>query len=162
MTLLSPFDPWEHVHRPEPAPALATLATLAGGGGDSRKRENEAPAAWARAIATLWMADPPLRFTPERWRELLFDCERLATQWGFKAAALGWSALDLFGCSPGFARRLDRDGLAMMLHGRPVLALDADAAAIGNPSGPPNVYRRGAKAEAVLIWEAGRLGGGGD
>lgn len=51
------------------------------------------------------------------------------------AGLLGWQGLDLFGCSPGFARRLDPDGLAMLLDGRAVLGITEQAATIGNPHG---------------------------
>ena len=89
-----------------------------------------------------------------RWRELAGDALRLANDCGGRADALGWSVLDLFGCSPGFARRLDRDGVAVLLDGRAVLALTAEAATIGSPRGPPDVCRRRDKPGAVPIWRA--------
>ena len=111
-------------------------------------------ATWRAALARLRHAPSPLGLSETRWRELVADAARLTEGWGEAAHGFGWRGLDLFGCSPGFARRLDRDGLAMLLGGRPVLAMTEQAATIGNPRGVPNTFRRATVPRAVLLWEA--------
>lgn len=111
------------------------------------------PADWRDGLARLRHGPPPPGYGEAAWARLADEAARLGEQWGGRAVAAGWGALDLFGCSPGFARRLDRDGLAMLLDGRPVLALNSGTATIGNRTGAPNVYRRRVKPGAVLMWE---------
>lgn len=114
-------------------------------------------ATWQAAFAPLFHAPPPPGLSEPRWRELVADAARLAGEWSEVAHERGWSRLDLFGCSPGFARRLDRDGLAMLLGGRAVVAMTADAATIANPRGAPNVFHRRGAPGAVPIWQAGNM-----
>jgi hypothetical protein len=120
--------------------------TLSGGAVD-------APAEWQRGIALLRELQPPAP-VQDRWPELITDSERLLNEWGATAAALGWTETDLWGCSPGFARRLDRDGLAMLLRGRQVIAMTESTATIPNPLGIANTYRRVPMPEAVPMWRA--------
>jgi hypothetical protein len=79
------------------------------------------------------------------------DAESFAARWGERAAALGWTAHDLFGLAaiperptPNFQRlsRYDQTGLLWLLQGRTVVALTEKTAAIENPSGAITVYRR--------------------
>lgn len=113
----------------------------------------DAPAEWQRGIALLRELQSPAP-VQDRWPELVTDSERLLNDWGATAAALGWTETDLWGCSPGFARRLDRDGLAMLLRGRQVIAITESTATIPNPLGIANTYRRVAMPEAVPMWRA--------
>lgn len=158
MTALPKFDPWAHVAagRGDGRESLAELATLAAAPVRSEFSAAGIPAEWAVEIADLHLVDPPARISAERWRRLISDAERLLRDWAAPAVALGWSTIDLFGCSPGFARRLDRDGLAMLLEGRPVLAITAQTATIGNRSGSVNTYRRAVKPGAIPIWQAAK------
>jgi hypothetical protein len=98
---------------------------------------------------------------PSRWAQLLADAEALiAGGWAAQARALGWTALDLFGCDPDrpFAR-IDQQGLCWQLNGRKVIALTATAATIETLSGARLTYRRspGRKGQ-MLPWH--RRGGG--
>jgi hypothetical protein len=79
------------------------------------------------------------------WRQALADGRQFLAQWGDQAAALGWTADDLFGLydaperlGPNYRRlgRYDGMGLIWLLHGRPVVALTATAAVIGRGGGP--------------------------
>jgi hypothetical protein len=76
----------------------------------------------------------------------------LFVQWGERAAALGWTAQDLFGLHDPPEqrgqnyRRLSRNdviGLIWLLHGRPVVALTADRAVIGTAGGRSNLLPYG-------------------
>lgn len=55
------------------------------------------PIAWQAALTRLDAATTPEGFTPARWRELVEDARWLADRHGGSAAALGWTASDLFG-----------------------------------------------------------------
>lgn len=72
------------------------------------------PSAWQAALARLDASLPPQGFSPERWRELMEDARWLADRHGGSAAALGWSASDLFGLDSMLD---DWGGLADRLHG---------------------------------------------
>ncbi len=72
--------------------------------------------------------------------------------------ALGWHALDLFGCHPTAPlARLDCMGLALILHGRDVIGLDAGAARIATKSGSL-IFRRRERhpPETLAVWEIER------
>ena len=110
---------------------------------------------FAPELARLVGMARPLALHPARWDQVSRDAVAFTDRWGGTAAALGWSALALLGCSPGFARRLDRDGLLWLLEGRAVVELRADAAVIATPSGGRLSYYRRDRAGAVLPWDAG-------
>jgi hypothetical protein len=116
----------------------------------------ELPPDWISGLLMLSGRVPPHRFLEDQagWARIIEDAGYLARCWGREAAAAGWSHLDLFGCSPGCARRLDRDGLAMLLQGRLINSLASREAVVANPAGPPHVYRRKNMAESVPLWLA--------
>jgi hypothetical protein len=116
--------------------------------------ETNAPAAWREQLAALDPARPPLPLSPDRWRQIIDDADRFLTQWGGPAAALGWTELELFGVSPGFTRRLDRDGLLYALAGRSVVAMTAEAATIDAGGGKVTRYYRMDRSGAVTWWTA--------
>jgi hypothetical protein len=96
------------------------------------------------ALAQLRPGDPPCDIPHTRWATFIDDSGRfLASGWVDRAVALGWTALDLFGCDriKPFAR-IDRMGLLWLLHGRDLLALSADAAAISTPAGGSLTFRK--------------------
>jgi len=72
-------------------------------------------------------------------------------QWGGQAAALGWTAHDLFGLAqpparphPSYRRlsRYDETGLIWLLCGREVVALTETTAVIRSSTGAITIYRR--------------------
>jgi hypothetical protein len=93
----------------------------------------------------------PSYIPSEHWQQAVEDGRRFLTQWGNQAAALGWTARDLFGLAslpdnrhPSYRRlsRYDETGLIWLLRGRQVLALTEGIAAIESPTGAVTVYRR--------------------
>lgn len=65
---------------------------------------------WAVALGALRASDPPLGIDPARWPLLLADAIWLCREHGKAAAALGWTASDLFGVDslPGWGGLADR------------------------------------------------------
>ena len=93
----------------------------------------------------------PDRVEPARWQQCIADASRFVSSWGDKAAALGWTAHELFGLhpvpaqpAPSYCRlaRYDRTGLLWLLQGRPVIALTDNAGTIRTPSGGTVTYRK--------------------
>jgi hypothetical protein len=87
----------------------------------------------------------------DRWEQAVEDGRRFLAKWGDKAAALGWTARDLFGLHippeqphPSYQRlsRCDELGLVWLLSGRPVVALTATSAAVESPTRAICVYRK--------------------
>jgi hypothetical protein len=108
------------------------------------------PPAYAPTLAALECRCPDHIDTAD-WRQAVEDGRRFLAQWGEQAAALGWTARDLFGLhsipekpAPNYRRlsRYDETGLIWLLHGMPVKALTATTAAILNPTGAITTYRR--------------------
>jgi hypothetical protein len=108
------------------------------------------PSRYARAFSTL-CEHCPAYIEPDRWQQAVEDGSRFLRQWGDKAAALGWTAEDLFGLHtppeqphPSYQRlsRYDELGLIWLLCGRPVVALTATSAAIESATRPICVYRK--------------------
>lgn len=83
------------------------------------------PRHYADAFADMQNHRPEV-VTEERWRQAIDDAGRFLDQWGEKATAFGWPASDLFDHAEHGAH-----GLLWELDGRPVLALTADGAALG-------------------------------
>jgi hypothetical protein len=105
---------------------------------------------YARALAAL-RDRCPLRVEDQCWQQAIEDAERFHAQWSEQAAALGWTARDLFGLhtvpekpAPTYRRlsRYDETGLIWLLRCRPVVALTDATAAIENPTGALTIYRR--------------------
>src|SRR5262249_49739703 len=105
---------------------------------------------FSRAFSVLEVRCPDLVRT-DRWRAAVEDGRRFLARWGDQAEALGWTAKDLFGLQvspekphPSYSRlsRYDQIGLIWLLQGREVVALTESTAAIQNPTGAANVYRK--------------------
>ena len=85
------------------------------------------------------------------WQQAVQDSRRFLAQWGGQAAALGWTAHDLFGLvqpparpHPSYRRlsRYDETGLIWLLCGREVVALTEATAVIRSWTGAITIYRR--------------------
>jgi hypothetical protein len=115
-----------------------------------------APREWAEALARLDLSTPPSDVPPKRWLRFIDDCGNFIDNgWAVRAAELGWTPFDLFGCdrSKPFAR-IDRCGLLWLLDGRQLRALTAETAVIENASGSTaKFYRRPYEPGQVLPWE---------
>lgn len=151
------FDPWQWIRdntddAPSPPPTLATLATLA-----ASDDWPSLPADWRDGLTRLRDADKPLLGSAEPSSRLVADALELADTWAPQAAALGWSAVDLFGVEPNGARRVDRDGLAASLEGRKVVAVTSDAATLSTRSGGFLRHYRRDKPGSVPLWNVGRF-----
>lgn len=102
----------------EPAPALATIATLA----DSPRL----PAMIERGLDVLSRCSAPGGCDRAIWSVVVADALRLRDEgWAATALAMGWTPEQLFG--------VDRDGrgVARQLDGRPILALLSEGDAPG-------------------------------
>jgi hypothetical protein len=93
----------------------------------------------------------PGRVPIERWWQCLDDARAFQQVWGEQAAALGWTADELFGLHkqpanphPSYSRlsRYDCTGLIWLLQGRHVTVLTDNAAVINTPSGGTLTYRK--------------------
>jgi hypothetical protein len=87
----------------------------------------------------------------DRWQRSVEDGRRFLAQWGSQAAALGWTAEELFGLHeppskphPSYDRlaRYDETGLVWLLNGLFVLMLTGATAAIETKTGTIITYRK--------------------
>jgi len=94
--------------------------------------------------------------TPAAWAEVVADAVQLASDgWATKALALGWSPLDLFGAVTDRDSYADADGLAVWLGGRPVLAICATYASVGDGMGRA-YFNRSTRLGTTLLWDIGK------
>jgi hypothetical protein len=79
-----------------------------------------------------------------RWQQAIVDGAQFLARWSEEAAALGWTARDLFGLAeiperpgPRYQRlsRYDQTGLVWLLQGRRVVKLTIDIALIETTNG---------------------------
>ena len=113
------------------------------------------PETWADGIDAVFHAPPPSTFSQRRWFGLRGDLEQLIREgWVARAAALGWSEDELFGCdAKAPTARLDRAGLALMLQGDAVTAMDEASATIRTRTGSlQTVRRKPTLVGAVPVW----------
>jgi hypothetical protein len=115
-----------------------------------------APREWAEALARLDPAAPPGDVPPKRWVQFIDGCGHFIDNgWDQRAAELGWTPFDLFGCDryKPFAR-VGRCGLLWLLDGRHLRILTTDTAVINTPKGSSlTFYRRPREPGQVLPWE---------
>lgn len=107
------------------------------------------PPAWLAALATLDSSHPPAEIAPDLWPMVLADALWIARIHGEAAAALGWSASDLFGIGP----EPGNGGLADRLDGARRLAFTSSVAHWRGEDCEGWLWRRSLTAKAV-IWEA--------
>jgi hypothetical protein len=88
------------------------------------------------------------------WQRAVDDGRRFLATWGEQAAALGWTAAELFGLHeppsnprPSYKRlsRYDATGLVWLLRGMSVVALTEDTATIKSGTEATVVYRKNPK-----------------
>ena len=104
---------------------------------------------YSQSLATL-RAECPAYVDGADWQQAIEDGARFLAQWAEQAAALGWTARDLFGLAeiresprPSYQRlsRYDKTGLIWLLRGRRVVELTKDKAVIATATGTVS-YRR--------------------
>lgn len=104
----------------------------------------QVPREWAEAFAQLEARPLPSGVNAATWLAMIDAAGRFLDQWGSQAAALGWTACQLFSLDADFPiNRRDRRGVAFFLIGAEVLALTADAITIRIGGNLQHVYRRG-------------------
>ena len=113
------------------------------------------PRDWAEGFARLDLVKPPEGFDERRWRQVVDDGGRfLDGGWAERAAALGWSALDVFGAHPVKPNdSFDAMGLVPLIRGGEVIDVKSDMAVIRMPTGNNlTYYLRRDSREAVALW----------
>ena len=139
--------------RPNPSPTLAPLAPLALSPSPNAKIELRAgggdPAAWFAALTALDANRAPAGIGPDWWRTVLAHALWIARNHAEAAAALGWSASDLFGLAdyPG------EGGLADRLEGARRLAFTSSVAHWRGEEIEGWLWRRTLTAKPAL-WES--------
>jgi hypothetical protein len=121
---------------------------------NSMLRSLAVPCEWKEGLLSMSGMCPPAGLTDDRWGQILDDADYVAQSWGRAAAQAGWTLPELFGCSPRFARRLDRDGVAVLLENRTITSVDQQGITIANKDGRLHTFRRKALLGAVPIWAA--------
>jgi hypothetical protein len=113
------------------------------------------PVGWLAGLQHLNDMTCPVSVEPNRWLQLQGDANRFVAAWGGKAAALGWSALDVFGCHPASpSSRYDYMGLVWMLASSEIRAMSTEVVIFQRSSG--SLQRAGKRAgtyERILVWD---------
>ena len=147
--------------KPTEPPTLATLAALAACAPPVAAPLHFVAAQpsgvekWQRGVSRLDIDRPPEGVPNSRWQTFVAHAARfLAGPLAEPAAALGWTALDLFGADPErpFAR-IDRLGLLWLLNGGRLRALTSETATIETASGSILTYRHRPSEGCVPAWE---------
>jgi hypothetical protein len=117
------------------------------------------PREWADGAARLFVMPAPPGYPAKRWTDLQNAAGVFLDRFAVQAAALGWSAGDLFGCDPVKPfERTDRAGLLLLLRdNQEIVAITSDAATVRCSEGAILTYRRRPDAHQwrICIWEAG-------
>jgi hypothetical protein len=100
-----------------------------------------------KAALTAIVANRPNGVLNPRYIQAIADADLFLPVWGERAAALGWTANDLFGLDPvAPMARYDGMGLLWLTRGCPVVALTTQSATIKMSTGNYLVfYRRGVR-----------------
>lgn len=109
---------------------------------------------WTLAIERAARARAPSGIAELSWRGLLMDARLIVQNWGTDLLALGWSTAEVFGAPvrPEH-RRIDVLGLAPMLRGRAVEAIDRDTALIrATPRDTMTFHRPQIAGGGVPFW----------
>jgi len=118
---------------------------------------------WVDGLARLHPGCPPGDAPLNRWWQFIGDCGHLLGAGVIeKAAGLGWTATDLFGCNKikPFAR-VDQMGLLWFIKGGRVHSMSMSAAVIETATGARQTYRRKpvVVGDVVVPWELTPSGG---
>jgi hypothetical protein len=120
------------------------------------------PPEWAEGAAKLRAMGPPAAVSAAAWTALLRASDRFLSEGhAVKAAALGWTARDVWGCHPNYpVQRLDLAGTAWLIGAPEIAAVGPHAIALRNArSGSQlTIYRRrwAAGEPVCLAWELKR------
>jgi hypothetical protein len=107
------------------------------------------PANWTAALAAINANRAPASYDPDRWRDLLTNARWLCHYHGPAAAALGWTASDLFGIGPASGW----GGLADRLEGARNLVLTDRIAHWRGPDIDGRLWRESMRLPMPPIWE---------
>ena len=113
------------------------------------------PREWAEGFAKLCTMARPPAVHPTRWNELVDNAGHFLDRWGSQAAALGWAAVDVFGCHPQapFAR-YDVQGLIFVIGSGEVVAITETTATVRARGGAALTFRRVRRDGTVgLVWQ---------
>ncbi len=147
------FMPMKHDERRETAENGACF-TVSSPKGETH--ETKLPDDVAAGLRRLKMMRAPRVLRPDEWPVAVSGAAYLANSgWASKALALGWSPLDLFGAVTDRDGYADADGLAVWLGGRPLLAICATYASVGDGTGRA-YFNRCNRLGDTLLWEIGR------
>lgn len=150
---------------------LAAQFEAEAGSGDNRDvRDNSAanvpivpnvpqslPSDVRAGLVTLQAMAAPRLARPEVWPGVVADAGCLASDgWAVQALSLGWTPLDLWGCSPVVGGNPDHEGLAVWLGGRRILLIDERTCLVDTRAGGRAMFTRRDPAGAVLLWDLGR------
>lgn len=120
------------------------------------EHDGRIPRGWAEGFARLDPDRPPGDVPAKRWRQFIDDVGRfIDNPFCAVAAALGWTAYDLFGCDRDrpFAR-IDCSGLLWLLNGGRLVELTATAATIETKACKRHRWQKKPIApDRVLAWE---------
>lgn len=116
------------------------------------------PSEWLEGVFRLCRMSRTADVPASRWQLLQERAVDFCRAWGPTAHALGWRALDLFGChrlKPYY--RLDASGLVWLLADREIVAMAPDSATLRTPTGARLTYRCRRDPvldrQRVLAWE---------
>lgn len=103
-------------------------------------------------LKRLRLMPAPRTTTPSAWLEIVADAARIADEgWAARATELGWSPVDLFGCS----RDGEYEGLAVWLRSRRIVLIDENSAIAIAGDRRRAVFNRRDHEGAILLWELG-------
>lgn len=101
------------------------------------------PREWAEGFATLEAHPAPRGVDAAAWLAMLNAAGRFLDEWGAKAAALGWTAGELFALDPDSPMgRLDRRGAGFFLMRSQVVAITATEIAVKTGEAIQRIRRR--------------------
>jgi hypothetical protein len=171
---------YQRFRLPEPGSPLATVATVAtlpeetepsaegvasdpadqqDAGFEERaaiiEHDGGVPREWAEGFARLDVMKPAAGFSQGRWRQLIDDGGHFIDRWAATAAAMGWSAIDVFGLHPDApAARYDGMGLVPLISGGEVVAIEVGHATIRAPGGSClTYYLRRQTSTGIAVWD---------